>query len=136
MITCLLTSGRDRWRILGTYLPPGDTNEDIKTCQDIISDMERFIEGRNDEIILLGDLNTRLKGDRNRDITVSTRLETWGLECDVSQHFFLRKRFKGKATWSSPDRSCRIQCEYIMSTQRKWRKKMKYVHPKSMVLTM
>ena len=80
MITCLLTSGRARWRILGTYLPPGDTNEDIKTCKDIISDMERFIEGRNDEIILLGDLNTIMKGDRNRYITVRTRIETWGLE--------------------------------------------------------
>ena len=102
VISFRITSGKFRWRVVGMYFPHGHNEEVIQECNNILQLVEKAVENKWKRVILLGDLNSRLKGYRNRDIGVSTRLESWGTNINVADHFKLAHKYRIKATWRGP----------------------------------
>ena len=71
VIAAFITSGNMRWIIVGVYLPPGEEHNNCNIYHGTMKHIEEAIGGNFKNLILLGDLNSRLNGDRPRDIEVS-----------------------------------------------------------------
>ena len=111
-------------------MPPGNQYKDLLMCHDNLDRIEKVIRGKRNPIIV-GDLNFRPGGENERDLLLTTCLSNWGLRVNVSDHFLLKKRYKRKGTWRSPDGSYWQQCDYIFSGSRHEWKSLRYIQPRS-----
>lgn len=126
-ISCYLTSGNRRWRLIGLYLPPGDTEADIKEVESTLNDTDTGIMDKDS--IVMGDLNYRMDGDHDRDIIVSSRLSSWGIQTSLVDHFRLKKRYHNKGTWRHPEGHLWVKCDYILISERKDWNGVRYLKP-------
>jgi paraquat-inducible protein B len=115
VISCILVTGKRQQRIIGVYIPPGDTT----TLAHISEASNRF---PNQPTILMGDLNMDLQTTtpNARDTEIMAVLSTLGLD-DMSNHFLQRKRFRSGNTWQMrrDGTILRSRCDYILGTDRR-----------------
>lgn len=73
VISVLLVSGWRKWLLVGAYLPPsGDLEGDLQHM--------KAVEARYPlPVIVLGDFNCQLHGGREKDILVSSTLDSLGV---------------------------------------------------------
>ena len=90
----LLTSGSRRWYIVGAYVPPNDVPA-IRCIKQVLEEAPKGME-----VILLGDLNVRLREKRDaREDELATALEDSGMG-DVTAYFMPRWRYRGMGDWT------------------------------------
>jgi hypothetical protein len=114
VISCIITTGKRRYPVIGAYIPPNDT-----TTLAFISEASNRFTGQ--PIILMGDINVDLRTDtpNNRDTEIMALIATLGLD-DMATHFIQRKSFRHGNTWSIEREGTLLQsrCDYILSTDR------------------
>ena len=90
----LMTSGSRRWYVVGEYVPTHDASADHRIKQML------EVAPKGIEIILLGDLNIRLRKLRDdRENELSSALAGRGLG-DMTSHFTPRLWYQGTGCWN------------------------------------
>jgi Reverse transcriptase (RNA-dependent DNA polymerase) len=123
VIKTTLVSGKRRWKIIGVYIPPSETDGSTLDHMQAAAN-----DGSNlDPLIILGDLNTDTKKEtttttrteyRERQIETLALLNSLGVE-DLSKHFTQQK---GRGDWTyqgrNNGRKTYARCDMIGTTDK------------------
>ena len=116
VVSFLLTPDLRRWYIIGAYVSPNKTPTVYHEDQDLESATRRV------EVILLGDLNVRLRELRNkREEELATKLaDSW--LANMIAHFMPRRRYREGRCWTwrmrQEGRKVTDRGDYVLSTDR------------------
>lgn len=113
VVSGIITSGWRHWNLIGVYFPPS-LDPAI-----IIGDLAKAAARSAAPVIICGDLNCRLTGERDKDILIASDLASMGACVDVSDHFCIKRHFYHKHTWRIPDLMMSAKCDYITSSDRR-----------------
>jgi exonuclease III len=112
VISTTLVSGRKKWKVVGAYIPPGE--QDTTTIEFIQAATETTMP-----LILLGDLNTDLRGNNNAN---TLKMETEAMVAalgvvNLSSQYKQRKG-TGNWTWHQMRQGNHITatCDHILTT--------------------
>jgi exonuclease III len=126
VISCDVVSGGKRWRAIGIYIPPGETNGAT------LGHLDAALLDYSGEILLGGDLNIDLirLSEPSRDVKIATMLSSYGMD-DMTRHFCQRTRHKNRWTWRQKrtPRYVKTRCDGIMASDRRWFRNIRIVDP-------
>lgn len=130
VIQTTLVSGKKRWRIVGAYIPPSETNgETLDFIQAGTTTTSKI------PLILLGDFNVNISTNANHQLN-DRQMETIGIIStlglyNLNQHFKQRRNW-GNWTWSMRREGKRITstCDYILSSNLEDFKSFKLKEPR------
>ena len=125
VISTLITSGWRRWNLIGTYLPPS------APLSPILDQIAAAARRSSAPIILEGDLNCRLSGDRVRDIEIAASISSIGASVDLADHFRIQRHFHHRHTWRSTSLYMSAKCDYIVGTDRRNWQGLRYTQPRN-----
>jgi exonuclease III len=115
VIMTLLISGKKRWRLIGAYVPPSETDG---STLEYIQQAASFGSTKT-PLILMGDFNVntrRCRGLNNRQIATLALFASLGVS-DIDKNFIQRKK-RGYWTWSKEREGHTIysRCDAICTT--------------------